>query len=85
MLAKVPHRLRKRVAARGCRRLPRPPWAERVGRSKKRLVAKRLDERAGTRNSPSAVNVLERGFTAATQFLDATFPDAPLGPTGRTT
>ena len=72
VLAKVPHRLRKRVAREVAAVFRAPGLAE----SKKRLAE--ITAR-WHKELPEAVNVLERGFTAATQFY--AFPRAPLGPT----
>ena len=66
MLAKVPHRLRKRVAREVAAVFRAPGLAE----SKKRLAE--ITAR-WHKELPEAVNVLERGFTAATQFY--AFPE----------
>ncbi len=72
VLAKVPHRLRKRVAREVAAVFRAPGLAE----SKKRLAE--ITAR-WHKELPEAVNVLERGFTAATQFY--AFPEPALGPT----
>jgi len=64
--AKVPHRLRKRVAREAARIFQAPGLAE----SKKRLAEFRA---RWHKELPEAVEVLERGFPAATQFY--AFPD----------
>ena len=70
VLAKVPHRLRKRVA-REVAAVFRAPG---LAKAKKRLA----EITARWHNElPEAMRVLERGFTAATQFY--AFPRAPLG------
>ena len=66
VLAKVPHRLRKRVAREVAAVFRAPGLAE----SKKRLAE--ITAR-WHKELPEAVNVLERGFTAATQFY--AFPE----------
>ena len=66
VLAKVPHRLRKRVAREVAAVFRAPGLAE----SKKRLA--KITAR-WHKELPEAVNVLERGFTAATQFY--AFPE----------
>jgi len=65
--AKVPHRLRKRVAREVSAIFRAPGLAE----SKKRLAKFRA---RWTKELPEAVAVLERGFPAATQFY--AFPEA---------
>ena len=67
LTSKLPHRLRKRVASRGCRRLPRPPG------SLSRRSAWPRSRRAGTRSSPRQSTCAERPFTSATQFY--AFPE----------
>ena len=66
VLAKVPHRLRKRVAREAAAVFRAPGLAE----AKKRLaeITTRWQEEL-----PEAMKVLERGFTAATQFY--AFPE----------
>ena len=66
VLAKVPHRLRKRVAREVAAVFRAPGLAE----AKKRLaeITTRWQEEL-----PEAMKVLERGFTAATQFY--AFPE----------
>ena len=66
VLAKVPHRLRKRVACEAAAVFRAPGLAE----AKKRLaeITTRWQEEL-----PEAMRVLERGFTAATQFY--AFPE----------
>ena len=66
VLAKVPHRLRKRVAREVAAVFRAPGLTE----SKKRLAE--ITAR-WHKELPEAVNVLERGFTAATQFY--AFPE----------
>ena len=66
VLAKVPHRLRKRVAREVAAVFRAPGLAG----SKKRLAEITARWHKGL---PEAVNVLERGFTAATQFY--AFPE----------
>ena len=63
VLAKVPHRLRKRVAREVAAVFRAPGLAE----SKKRLAEITV---RWHKELPEAVNVLERGFTAATQFYE---------------
>ena len=65
--AKVPHRLRKRVAREVAQVFQAPGLAE----SKKLLAEFRA---RWTKELPEAVEVLERGFPAATQFY--AFPEA---------
>ena len=72
VLAKVPHRLRKRVAREVAAVFRAPGLAE----SKKRLAE--ITAR-WHKELPEAVNVLERGFTAATQFY--AFPEPHWAPT----